>query len=136
MKIHVSGDHPAVGALREYLKALGYAVITGSSTPSGTFAIRVEVSSAANIAVQGPHGPLVDEALRAIAVLASVPVEWFPLNAESTRTIQVSAPEIHTDAIGRGLLRAVLRISQNGTAQPGWNGFLSQLWKRLSKTAQ
>jgi hypothetical protein len=135
MKIHVSGDHPAVGALREYLKALGYAVVTGSFAPSGAFAIRVEVSSAANIAVQGPHGPLVDEALRAIAELASVQVEWFPSSGESTCTIQVSAPEIHADAIGRGLLRAVLRISQNGTAQSGWYGFLSQLWKRLSKTA-
>ncbi len=135
MKIHVSGDHPAADTLREYLKALGYAVATGASVPSGAFAIRVEVGSAANIAVQGPRGPLVDEALRAIAELASIRVEWFPSNGDSIRTIQVSAPEIHADAIGRGLLRAVLRISQNGAAQSGWYGFFSTLWKRLSKTA-
>ena len=132
MKIHVTGDHPAASTLRDYLKALGYAVATGAAAPSGAFTIRVEVGSAANIVVQGPHGPLMDEALRAIAELASIRVEWFPSNDDSIRTIQVSAPEIHADAIGRGLLRAVLRISQNGTAQSGW---LSTLWKRLSKTA-
>jgi hypothetical protein len=135
MKIQIVGEHPAAALLRGYLKALGYQVSDHAAEGNATYSISAELAAMASIAVQGPPGAFAEEAVRRIAELTSVSVEWFPAGAGAANAIHIAAPDIHADAIGRGLLRALLLLTRHGAAQDTRFGIISKLWQRLIKKA-
>ncbi len=133
MQIQVTGDHPAAQTLKDFLKCLGYEVVEDVANTAAAFAVRIE--RGIGLAMEGLRGPLSEEALHAITELAASPLEWRKAVAGSERAIHIIADRVHTDAIGRGVLRALLRVTGHGTpvdqtSKGGLLSKLSSLWPR------
>lgn len=134
MTVQVTGDHPAAQTLRGYLKTLGYQVLDAASKAAGDFVIQIEQGAAPNVALQGVRGQLADEALHAIAGLAGVPVEWTAAIGGSQAVIRVVADAVQGQAVGQGLLRAILNVTGHGTPAANGGGLLGWISKLLTKT--
>ena len=125
--VHVVGEGPTAETLRGYLRQLGYRLAEQGSA----YVVRVEDGSQGAVALEGIRGPLADHALHAIAELAGTAVEWRMAKAGSERELSVSVPDATSDAAARGLLRALLRVTGHGEAEPpSWVG---KFFRRESK---
>ena len=111
MRIRVIGDGASAATLRRYLESSGYQV----AERGAFYTLRMDESAeAANIVLEGVRGALAEEAQHAVAELAGAPVEWRRAAAGSERELRVTAAPAHADAVERGVLRALLRVTGHG----------------------
>lgn len=118
MTIQVLGDGASARTLRSYLMSLGYEV-----SGSGTYTIRVEESSGGNLILEGVRGAFAEEVLHAVAELTGSPVEWRRVAQGSDCELLVIANGVDDDALERGVLRALLKLTGHGGRQanrPSW----------------
>ncbi|MEQ1949020.1 MAG: hypothetical protein ABL995_17645 [Bryobacteraceae bacterium] len=132
MTVQVTGEHAAVQTLRGYLKSLGYEVLDAASKAAADFVIQMEQGTTSKVALEGVRGQLAEEALHAIAGLTGVPIEWRVAIAGSERVLKIVAPAIHADAVGRGLLRALLTATGHG-AVPAATGVFAAVARFFRK---
>ena len=124
MKIHVIGNNAAAKKLGEYLENVGYRVTRFGAA----YTIRVEDGAEDRILLEGVESQLAAEAQTAIAELAGVPVRFKKADRGSDRELCVFAGGSGTDAVERGVLRALLRITEHGEPQAsGARGWLKKL---------
>ena len=110
------------GYIKTYLSSLGY-----SLDGHLRFTVRIDESAAKNIALEGVRGAFAEEALHAIAELTQTPVEWRKSMTGGETELFVQSKSVDHDAVERGLLRALLKITGHGNAQrsqPNWRRFL------------
>jgi hypothetical protein len=122
MNLQISGESAAARALSTYLQSLGYSL---DGPPR--FTLRIEESTERNIALIGVRGAFADEALHAIAELSRTPIEWRRSSNGGENELLVQANSVDHDAVERGLLRALLKITGHGSierSQSGWRRFL------------
>jgi hypothetical protein len=112
LRIQVRGEGSAARVLAGYLAKAGYRV--NGFRPAYTVTLE-EGNSAANIVIEGHGGELAAEAQKAIAELTATPIEMRRAG-ESDRAVRVvtTGREEDSDAIERGLMRAVLRVTGHG----------------------
>ena len=122
MRIHIGGDSAAARTLRGYIESQGYTL----SETAPAYALHIEEGVQANVVLKGVRGALADEAQHAIAELAGVPVEWQRADAGSERELHIVTGSASADAVERGLLRAILRL----TGPQGRSGWLKKLWSQ------
>ena len=119
MTIQILGDGASARTLRSYLMSLGYQV-----SGIGTYTIRVEEGSGGNLILEGVRGTLAEEVLHAVAELTGSPVEWRRAVAHGNdRELRVIANGADDDALERGVLRALLKLTGHGGRQanrPTW----------------
>ena len=109
MRIQVAGDGASARVLREYLASLGYQLVERGAD----YAVRLEEGHDSTIVLEGSPGALAEEAKRAIEELAASQVEWRPLSHGSGEQLRVVATG-GCDAVERGVLRALLRVTGHG----------------------
>lgn len=119
MRIQITGDGSAANTLRRYLASLGY-TLTGIAP---AYTIRVEQGGQSNVVLEGVRGPLAEETQHAVAELAGAPIEWRSVKSGNDRQLKVWTNGVSDDAVERGVLRAVLRITGHGQ-QSGWRRLL------------
>ena len=113
MTIQILGDGASAQTLRSYLMSLGYEV-----SGSGTYTIRVEEGSGGNLILEGVRGAFADEVLHAVAELTGSRVEWRrAVTHGNDRELRVIANGRDDDALERGVLRAVLKLTGHGSRQ-------------------
>jgi hypothetical protein len=134
MKIQVTGDHTAAQTLRAQLKSVGYEVLDVASKAAADYVIQLEQGTQPNVALEGLRGVLADEALHAIAGLTGVPVEWRAAIGGSEKVIRVIASAVHGDAVGLGLLRAVLNATGHGTPAASGGGLLGAISRLFTRS--
>ncbi len=121
MRIEITGESNSARALQAYLRSLEPSLAAGAR-----LRIRIEDSTARNIALEGARGQLGEEALHQIAELTQTPIEWRKSMTGGQTELIVRANPVDHDAVERGLLRAILRITVPGKADPGRRG-----WRRF-----
>jgi hypothetical protein len=114
VRIDVIGECATAETLRGYLAGLGYSL----SQQSPAYRLRIEESMRTNILLEGVRGPLADEAQHAMAELAAAPIEWHKASAGSENELHVVTNAAGHDAVERGLLRALLRLTRHGSRGP------------------
>ncbi|MEQ1884487.1 MAG: hypothetical protein ABL967_05450 [Bryobacteraceae bacterium] len=133
MTVQVTGDHAAAQMLRAYLKSIGYEVLDVTSRAVADFIVQIEQGTQPNVVLEGVRGRLADEALHSIALIAGVPVEWRAAIAGSENIIRVIAGANQNEALGRGLLQALLAagsIRTWGAIRGRILGFLSRFLRK------
>ena len=126
MKIQVIGDGEAARSLRAYVASVGYQV----AERGAEYIVRMEEGSQTNVVLEGVRGALAEEAQHAVAELAGAPVEWRRAAAGSERELRVTSNGCDDDAVGRGVLRALLRVTGHGAPH---SGMLRRIFSRRSK---
>jgi len=114
VRIDVIGESATAETLRGYLAALGYKL----SRQSPAYRVGIEESTQPNIVLEGVRGPLADEAQHAVAELTATPIEWRKAGAGSENELRVVTNATDHDAVERGLLRALLRVTRHGSHGP------------------
>jgi hypothetical protein len=114
VRIDVIGENATAETLRGYLAGLGYRL----SRQSPTYRVRIDESTQPNIVLEGVRGSLAGEAQHAIAELTAAPIEWRKASAGSENELHVVTNAAGHDAVERGLLRALLRLTRHGSRGP------------------
>jgi hypothetical protein len=114
VRIQVIGDGASARALRGYLASLGYEL----ADRRAEYTVRIEPGD--RVTIEGLRGALAAEALHAVSELAGAPVEWRRAAAGSDRELRVTVGAEGADAVERGVLRALLRVTRHGQARTGW----------------
>jgi hypothetical protein len=116
VRIHVVGESTAAETLRGYLTSLGYKLAApGYKLSAGRAActIRIEAGAQGKVVIEGVPGELSEQARRAVAELTATQVEWREA-AIAGSELRVAVHGSDTDAVERGLLRALLRVTGHG----------------------
>jgi hypothetical protein len=114
VRIDVIGECATAETLRGYLAALGY----GLSHQSPAYRVRLEEGTGPAIILEGVRGLLANEAQHAMAELTAAPIEWRKASAGSENELHVVTNASGHDAVERGLLRALLRVTRHGSRGP------------------
>ena len=132
-KVQVTGNSPAAAKLCEYLASLGYEL-----TESGAkYLVQIDAHHPGirQLSVEGIRGGLAEEVQHAIVELCGAAVEWRRAEGGKEHHIRVIASPVHEDAVARGVLRAILRLTGHGLtghgAEARWFDFLFDLWSKL-----
>lgn len=118
MRIQIIGDHAAAGALRAHLASLGYQV----TERGAQYVVRIQEGSQSSVVLEGVWGALAEQAQHAVAELAGAPVEWRRATPGSERELLVVTNGTAGDAVERGILRALLRVTGHGAPKKGFFG--------------
>ena len=110
MRIQVTGEGASARVLREYLASLGYQLVDRAAA----YVVRVEEGGDGNIVLEGAVGALAHEARLAVEELAGARVEWRASSQGSGRELRVVGTAGAADAVERGVLRALLRVTGHG----------------------
>ena len=124
MRIQIIGESAPARTLRGYLTSLGYTI----ASTGAAYTVVLEEGTQANVLMEGVRGPLAEEAQHAVAELTQSPVEWRKAAQGSERQVRVTSNGGDNDAVERGILRALLRLTQHGgPTGGGLNGWVNRI---------